>query len=68
MTTNPLDSNPPLSSMREETKLTCYCIFFSAVCVVNHRNFMRINYPFEFLARQNTKLKKAVACRELVKQ
>ena len=68
MTTNPLDSNPPLSSMLEETKLTCYCIFFSEVCVVNHRNFMRINYPFEFLARQNTKLKKAIACRELVKQ
>ena len=29
---------------------------------------MSINYPFEFLARQNTKLKKAVAYRELVKQ
>ena len=59
MTTNPLDSNPPLSSMLEETKLTCYFFFFPEVCVVNHRNFMRKNYPFEFLARQNTKLKKS---------
>ena len=59
MTTNTVDSNPPLSSILEETKFTCYRIFFSEVCVVNHRNFMRINYLFEFLARQNTKLKKS---------
>ena len=57
MTKNPVDSNPPLSSILEETKLTCYRMFFSLVCVVNHRKFMRINYPFEFIARQNTKLK-----------
>ena len=28
MTENPVDSNPPLSSILEETKLTCYCMFF----------------------------------------
>ena len=57
MTTNPLDSNPALSSMLEETKLTCYWILFSLVCVVYHRKLMSINYPFEFIVRQNTKLK-----------
>ena len=35
MTKNTVDSNPPLSSILEETKLTCYCIFFSLVCVVS---------------------------------
>ena len=28
MTKNPVDSNPPLSPILEETKLTCYCMFF----------------------------------------
>lgn len=45
------------SRCSKKLNLLVIVFFFSEVCVVNHQNLMRINYPFEFLARQNTKLK-----------